>query len=589
MKPLSFDLSEIRCSTVYNNQQTLHSFRVDIPVYAAGTQEGILETNSRKFGQVEILTPAPQLNGKLNLAYEQPETETAYFLEGFYQNVQLSFDDEASDAWWDDAQIRFSMPSDLFQEEKAFFQTKELSDEAEEATAECICSQIIPMQNEDGKTEDLEYFILPDSSDEDRVYPQSVEKEGNFLWHFTYSRSLIPDYNEPGTPKKKKRFLFRLFRKNTLKNELKKLKEHPDFKELSGDGFYDALIRELKKSSLLAPRIQESYAIKIYDPTLTNGEVFRKVEDNTEINPALKTLIIIPGTFKKSLEKKNGKWSGSFLYLMKEKTEDFDNWFQYLLEKGGYEQIITLEHDSVFDSLYDNVEHFITRLGLGKIGFEQPVAVLSASRGGFLAKLLARIGAGLDERFTKERLNFTIEKIITVANGTSGYVDPANKDLLKKKIQLLFNILNLLSFGRLRAYIWLLSFTPEFILRLPGLRGQAKDSEEIERILSKNVPNLFCLPLANDYNLKGFQFVERTFVEPFLGQNSDFVLSYESQQEVRPGQLMLRDPIKRIFWGPITGTHIHGKGLIEMKTRIEIAAFLASTPVATETSKPAES
>lgn len=582
MKNLSFDLSEITCSTVYSNEQRLNSFQLDVPVHVAETNQGMLEASTLKFGKVVVLTSAPRLSGNLMVEYDQPETEEAFFLEGSIQNIRLDFDDEASGEMWENAQIQFSMPSDLFQEEASFIQTKELTEAPEEASAECICSQVITMKNELGEEEDLEYFILPDSTDEDLVYPQSVEKGGNFLWHFTYSRSLVPDYNEPAEPKRKKRFLFRLFRKNTLKDELKKLKEQPDFKGLSGDGFYDKLIGELKKIKKVEDTIHEGYSIKIYDPALANGEVFRKIKDITEVNPDLKTLIIIPGTFKKSLEKKDGKWTGSFIYLIKEKTGDSDNWFQYLLTKGGYEQIITLEHDSIFDSLYDNVEYFITRLGLGNIRFTQPTAILSASRGGFLAKLLARIDAGLDDRFPAGTLHLKIEKIITVANGFSGYVDPANVNLLKKKIQLLFNILNLLSFGRLRGYLWLLSFTPGFILRLPGLRGQAKDSEEIDLILSKDVPNLFCLPLANNYNMKGFRFVERTFVEPFLGPDSDFVLSFESQQNVRPGQLMLRDPIERTFWGPITGTHIHGKGLSDVHIRTEIVEFLNARPATTQ-------
>jgi len=547
--------------------KSLNVIKLALPIRSEQLQEEATEANLIIFGEARILNGSTQLTGKIKFEAQNAEIEDTHFLEGFRGKIKISFDEEAVNSFEEDTTIRFSLRSDLFQNGDVESDKSELNNESEFEPAEYICSQIIPVQDDNGEFQEYEYFIFPDSTEDDIIYPKSSEREGDLKSHFTYDPKSMPTYSKSENTHKQKSFIFRIFKRNSLKREIKRFikeyKKNPDFQ---GNEFIDLAIRELKKSNIVSSIIQNAYSINIYNSNATSDEKFVKIKDTNQINPQLKTLLLVPGTFKKSAVRKNGKWVGSFKYLM-EPTKDFENWFEFLLKNSDFQQIISLEHDSIFDSLEDNIRYFIDHLSISNVKFEQHTAVISASRGGFLAKMLAVVGAGQDERIQSSQLNLNIEKIITVANGFSGYVDPANKELLEKKIRTLFNILSLLSFGTLGSFLWLLSFTTDFILRLPGLMGQAKDSEEIARLFSKKLDGLWCLPLANNYKMKHFKFVEKAFVDPLLGPENDFVLSFESQKEVIPGQLLPS-------FEPIIGEYVHGSGLSNEDIRAQILEFL---------------
>ncbi len=556
-----------------------NSLKSPSPVMFGASLEDTADANKIVIGEVEVLNI--DLEGKVDAIFLDSENEEDPFLEFFYKKVEITINEEAVGLIPEDARIRFSMRSDLFQNDNHIEDDMDEDDMDEDEMdgddesdedelnqpTEFICSMLIPIIDDDGQPQEFEYFILPDSKKGDAVYPTSIDDEGHPRWHFVHDRESIPHDKKSAKKGGALRFIFRIFRLNFLRKRAKKTynrlkRKH---KEWSDDMAMDETIARLKKRKKVAREIESSYAINLYRPNNNNEVPFTEVKNIDEINLKLKTLILVPGTFKKSIIKKNDKWQGSFKFLMY-KTGLQENWFEFLLENSDFDQIISLEHNSVFDSLDDNLRFFISRLGLGKLRFDQPTIVISASRGGFLAKMLARVGEGKDDQFSKKDLNLNIERIITVANGFTGYLDPSKKDLVKRKIEVLFNIANLLTLGKLIPLRGLLSFTPDFIMRLPGLMGQVRESKDIERLFSKELET-WCLPLANRSTMPKYYFVEKEFVDPLLGFENDFVLSFESQKEAWPCRLMPD-------FDPIIGEYPHGLGLSNHELRVEILKFL---------------
>lgn len=554
-----------------------NALKVPLPVeFDTETLEGFGSTRV-VIGEVKILNAIINLKGNIFTDIVEDDDlfmEENPFLQSYFKTVRVTINEEAVGILPEDAKIQFSMRSDLFKDENVMEMTGEL-DTTMNRPAEFICSQFIPAEDED-ESDDMEYFILPGNSVKDVVYPESINAKGGERWFFTYDEESIPVDKASKTKKRPKIFNFRIFKLNSLRkkaeNIFEGLKEDPHYHNWKEDDLIDETIRKLKKDEEVASEIKDSYSINIYRPNTNNKVPFVKVDENeNKIDPALKTLILIPGTFKKSIVWKNRgskkkRWQGSFKYLMT-KTDKYDSWFEFVLGESDFEQIITLEHNSVFDNMQENMRFFIDHLHMSNIRFDKPTSVISASRGGFLAKMLARVGSGNDDQIFPKEINLNIDRIITVANGFSGYLEPSNKEEVKKKIELLFNLINMISFGGLTPFAGLLSFTPNFILRLPGLRGQSKDSEEIARLHSKKLEGLWCLPLANNAKKKVLFFIEKGFIDPLLGPENDFAVSYESQQEVAPGQLMPG-------FNPVLGDYPHGKGLSSEEVRKKLLHFL---------------
>lgn len=536
-------------------------------------------------GGIPLNAEQSSLKGTITIESLDPEFEKPAPIEGFVDKITMKFDADAVNSLFPDGKFQISFKSDLFSLPIAenIPVRYDLEQGTEEQPAEIVLSRILSFENEDGETELMAQYILPDHDDDNSAFPTSIKKEGGSNWNFSFDLNHTDDGAFVASTEEA--FEVSILEGNKLIKEVRRfiekyIAEHPAPEPKNVD-FIDEVIGKLKNHDPIRTYIQESYGINLYNPDVLN---FVKVEDVHEINLDKKTLILIPGTFKKSLESAfaidgTHEWEGSFKYLMKE-TGGEKNWFQYLLRETEFEQIISIEHDSTVDSLADNIQYFIDYLGLGTLKFEQPTAVLSASRGGYLAKKLALVGADQDMTFNSSQLNLNIEKIITVANGHSDYVDISEDSKHKKAMQFLLKVMSFGKFGGAGQFLWLYSLKPRYILRLPGLRSQSKNSAEVKAILSNQVPGLWCLPLANNFRsnqLSLLRIVEKKFADDILGPENDLVLSFESQQKYTPGQLL--NPFT-----PILGTARHGRGLKKEAVRKALIPFLkAESAVDTDT------
>lgn len=287
----------------------------------------------------------------------------------------------------------------------------------------------------------------------------------------------------------------------------------------------------------------------------------------TDIDINKKTLLLLHGTAKGSFNgllrgKKNTK--GSFKYLYNKKFKGNDHWFEYLVKQTNrpikYEQIITFEHETLLHNPQQNVEKFIKKLKLDELKFQQPIAVIAASRGSLLAKYLSS---------SPLHAHLPIDRVAIISGGYSDYMDDA------RGIEALVNMMMTYTpFNPATKFILTLSL--DVISQLPGLEVQNKNSPHFKELIRKNNEVYYFNIINNFLPQKGLGKMFKSIAHVFLGPENDLALSLAAQQDYRPGKVHPSAP-------PLKGMKSHGKGVEDEGFKDALFNFLTAdlqTPIA---------
>ncbi len=334
--------------------------------------------------------------------------------------------------------------------------------------------------------------------------------------------------------------------------------------ELKGKAAH-LIVRGLSKIRRIEKKINERYEILHYDFSKKKFNPLGRHEILSTIDLSKKTLILLHGTIKGSFDGRSKKkhkreGHGSFKYLYAgtdTKIGQHPHFFDYLrrVQKNNavqYEQIITLEHETVLHDPKMNVEQFRKFLFFDSLKFEQPVAILCASRGSLLAKYICQPSSNIP---------FEVDKVCIVSGGFSDYF----KDKLGAKAYLT-NMAKL--FGINGPLKFILSLTLDVIVKLPGLDIQNKQSNRFKNIISDPIDTVF-YNLVNNYKATNAIWItfERLVADPILGPENDMALGLDGQLDFRPGKIHPSFP-------PLFGGNVHGKGLRDIENRKAVAKFL---------------
>ncbi len=167
-------------------------------------------------------------------------------------------------------------------------------------------------------------------------------------------------------------------------------------KPASEQEIYESQVKELNKS--LAKKAQDflepgkglyelvgkdKYDLLLFDAasTASSGGAFVSVTAGDQIKQDAKTLLLIHGTFVNT----NSSYKDLLLY----NTAKGTSFLQELLQQGHFEQIIALNHPTISHDAEQNVEWFRSRLSALNIRFEQPLQIITTSRGALVAEFMA--------------------------------------------------------------------------------------------------------------------------------------------------------------------------------------------------------
>ncbi len=529
-----------------------------------GTQEAII-------GEL-LLGGIYELKGKVSVESKNISLSESEVLEAeqLLQEVSLELDEEAMRSIAEQGVLPMNLFSDI-----------PLSSATQDALSEdtqvgVITSRIY--EYEDG-TETFEYFLLPDTHVSLEALPRGALSGADLIKHNDLLRpSLEVDENESprgGINVVKAIFKF-LFVASGLRKALRTAEETADEQASRAEPQWaPILIKALEQTDYVQQKIKAIYGIRKYSSQVKRGNPMKAITKLSEIDLSKRTLILVAGTFKRSLEytpnkrKFEKRWNGSFSELMREMGGERSG-FEYILKHTAIEQIISLEHDTVFHNNERNLDYLMKHHGLGRLNFEHPTVVLASSRGGMVAKYMALAGnkqlEGLDGT-----IGLNIKHIVTVASGLCGYLEDRHRDDIKIGVELFLSIIIFFNPTVRAAVNWIFSTSFDVARNLPGLKMMTSTSPEtvVLRDPDNALADVVAYPLANDYTPEKriFQLTIERAIDRFLGAENDYVIGTISQRNAQPAQLADEFP-------PLEGGFRHGDGLSDEKTRLALIAFL---------------
>ena len=509
------------------------------------------------FGKL-LLKGGQPLSG--NITINKSESQIADDLDIVEQvdAIDLEFDAESATVFEGQGELPLSLLNIVYDEDDI------------EKTLDIVVEEVLEVEDEDEDGKEFKYINLPsepmDTAARTRGMADRDDEETFFL---DINRNDISGSGSRGIFGSGKRFVIR-FLKNGIKKALKKAKKKGIKEGLKNKELIRFMISEAAKSDFSKKVFKSHYYISKYNREQRTTDAFPKVKID-QVDPSKKTLILVPGTFTRSFKKNYRK--GSFAALMRH-YQGRVNWFEHVLINTPYEQIITLDHETVLHSVEDNVKYFADKLNLNGFRFEQPTAMIATSRGGMLAKylMLFQHPEFAEKSKLDLDLNLNVEKFITVAAGHCGYMEPRSAGRVKRGIEILLSLLNFMTGGFGKSLSWVLSLSVDVLSEMPGLKMQIAESHQSKIIAELAVDGLHALPFANNYQgTNPFRrIIERGIVDKLLGDENDLVLGYASQQLFSPG--MLPDGFEVVH-----GNSKHGKCLAQPTTKEEIIRFLSNT------------
>lgn len=283
----------------------------------------------------------------------------------------------------------------------------------------------------------------------------------------------------------------------------------------------DSFLKKVNSKAYDEINATESFSNK-YDLLkfdVSSGEFISKKTHHFEIDPKLKTLLLIHGTFVDTEKSFRG---------LKDKIYNGHSWLQLKLMDKEYEQIIAFNYPSISEDAYQNVEVLLELWDNADFS-NNPLDVITTSRGGLVAKVLMT-----DAKNNKIKLNKAA--LIACANGVGYFTTGAYIG------RLLGWFRNSATNPIATIILGIAQYSVKTFLNMPGCLQMTIGDEKLENLL-KSQPthyhdSLSILTVNGDWDrflvdnrLKRILAVGLDLlIKPMLGHENDWVVGTHRQR-----------------------------------------------------------
>lgn len=416
-------------------------------------------------------------NGKIkfseygNFRHKGVTKETAELLKE--QNVEIHDQSDIKERFIDLSEIEFLNVPDLISNEEEIQLRFDLFIDKNEGAL--VYLEENPEGVRHSKTAEM-YLITPESTNK-----EFSQDRYSLSYRFTYSfnKKFVRDGKAIRLIEKlksqKTQFALKVLTFPRNESDLRKYTEKVT-KNLNNE---DSIVGDLVNTT--SNKIGKSkYALYKFQ-NVRDQQSLIEIQDINEIDEHKKTLLLIHGTFSTVLK--------SFGELLEtdDSDADYGQFFNKLIEKKVFEQIIAFNHPTASSSIQQNVDELLGLLK-DKI-FTQPVDIITTSRGALVAEKLC----AYDKGYRKIKIN----KLLTFA--------PAHgSDLLNvtKGLDRMLSMMKKTSSKAGWGYILAISqFSINAISKQPGLAVMMPDSEELKSILGANpIDEIKIKAMVGDYD-----------------------------------------------------------------------------------------
>jgi len=271
---------------------------------------------------------------------------------------------------------------------------------------------------------------------------------------------------------------------------------------------------------------EDKYDILLFNKdTIENAEdggAFERVTEKGQVDSNLKTLLLIHGTFVDT--------NSSFKDILKKDDETGTSFLQRLLADGKFEQIIALNHPTISHDAAQNVKWLRNRMQELEIRIEQPLQIITTSRGALVAEYMA------SDPLTKDFIPEISKVMMFSAGNGCGYFQ------LGGKISAILSIWKKTASGPAgKIILTIAQLSVDWFLKQPGCVLMNEDKPVLNSILKKSPlnPNIQYMTVASDWhnclneNLAWYTRLGHTSLDVMikiaLGKRHDWVIGYERQ------------------------------------------------------------
>lgn len=244
---------------------------------------------------------------------------------------------------------------------------------------------------------------------------------------------------------------------------------------------------------MLLRRVEKPYHLLRYNPDkndpqnnyIGSFEVLSEFDKNGNPTGNLpaelrtkKTLLLIHGTFSTT----NNSYGG----LLQ------SGWLKNVITSGLYEQVLALDHPSIFEGPADNVAKMKILMGAGP-KFTHPVHIITTSRGGLVGKTIVNDKEIHDNFFEVERM-----AAVACANGVE-YFSAGWK--IVKGLAVLKSLFKMTGRAGLATFTAIAQVGSEVFLMQPGAVAMTPGSQPLEVILTGTPvnPGMRYFPLTGNF------------------------------------------------------------------------------------------
>lgn len=229
-------------------------------------------------------------------------------------------------------------------------------------------------------------------------------------------------------------------------------------------------------SKSIVSRFENPYKLLRFN---NNANAFEQVSSGIPAaDRTKKTLLLIHGTFSTT----NKSYKG-FLD---------SGWLNKVINTKQYDQVIALDHPTVFEDARQNVDKLVSLIGPGP-KFSQPVHIITTSRGGLVGKTIVNDANIHTNLFTVERM-----AAVACANGVEHFTAGWK---IAKFLSVMKTVFKLTGAGNLSLITALAENSAEFFLKQPGCVLMTPGSDRLKTVLggSPQNPGMRYLPVTGDF------------------------------------------------------------------------------------------
>lgn len=284
--------------------------------------------------------------------------------------------------------------------------------------------------------------------------------------------------------------------------------------------------------SVIHSKIRKDFKVFKYD--LVQNKFIKLLGPNS-IRKDLKTLILIHGTA--------ASINGSFKGLLKEDYKGSRSWLEHVITSGQnpIQQVIGIDHDTLTKSAIENAKEFVDFMRTPHF-FDQPVSILTTSRGGMVGKTLC----GKPEY--KQFISVDKAILIACANNCGYLVKSRVRKRRKRRAvnMLLTGLTKMVDIGSpwIKVLKFLATQSYQFALSLPGLQTMM-EGHKIQKEIVGYTPS----PITTFYPIIGKEKAKKwywgalgkipkmLFINRLLGRDHDWVLGTKPQFIMPPNSM----------------------------------------------------